>query len=233
MKIAIMQPYLFPYIGYFQLINAVEEFVIYDNIEYSKKGWINRNRILANAKDIYISIPLKKESDYLDIKDRHLAENWPLERGKVINKIIENYKKSPFYKSVFPLIENCFFFENENLFEFIKNSIFQINNYLNIKTPIYSSSSISNNRLLKSHHRVIEICKIRGANIYINPIGGVNLYSKNVFINNNIDLSFLKSNDIVYRQFENKFVPSLSIIDVLMFNSRTEIRELLNQYELV
>jgi hypothetical protein len=97
-KIAIMQPYFFPYIGYFQLINAVEEFVIYDNIEFTKKGWINRNRILVNGADSYISLPLKKDSDFLHVKDRFLADTWDQDRKKMLNRITESYRKAPFYK---------------------------------------------------------------------------------------------------------------------------------------
>src|SRR4030042_5533275 len=95
MKIAIMQPYFLPYIGYFQLMNAVDEFVIYDNIEFSKKGWINRNRILVNGKDSYITIPLKKDSDYLDVRDRYLAETWSSEKIKMLKRIIGSYRKAP------------------------------------------------------------------------------------------------------------------------------------------
>ncbi len=83
MKLAIMQPYFFPYIGYFQLINTVDEFVVYDNIEFTKKGWINRNRILVNGKDEYITLPIKKDSDFLHVKDRFLAETWSKDSAKM------------------------------------------------------------------------------------------------------------------------------------------------------
>src|SRR5689334_1147970 len=100
-----MQPYFFPYIGYFQLMNAVDEFVVYDNIEYTKKGWINRNRILEDGTDSYITIPLKKDSDYLDVRDRRLAESWPTEKRKMLNRIIQSYRKAPYFNSVYPMIE--------------------------------------------------------------------------------------------------------------------------------
>ena len=119
MKAGIMQPYLFPYIGYFQLMNAVDEFVLYDNIEYTKKGWINRNRILVNGKDTYIGLPLKKDSDFLTIVERNLAENWPAERKKILNKISSSYKKAPQFGKVYPVIESAFMFEDFNLFNFI------------------------------------------------------------------------------------------------------------------
>jgi hypothetical protein len=107
MKIGIMQPYFFPYIGYFQLINYVDEFVIYDNIKYTKKGWINRNRILVNGKDVYISLPLKKDKDSLNVDERFLSDIWIMERKKMLNRIKESYKKAPNFHQVFPIIEEC------------------------------------------------------------------------------------------------------------------------------
>src|SRR5688572_4948402 len=105
MKLGIMQPYLFPYIGYFQLMNAVDEFVIYDNIEFTKRGWINRNRILVNGKPVFITLPLRNDSDYLHVKDRFLADNWVLHRKKNLNRIVESYNKAPLFASAFPIIE--------------------------------------------------------------------------------------------------------------------------------
>src|ERR1700722_4154503 len=153
MKLAIMQPYFFPYIGYFQLMNAVDEFVIYDNIEFSKKGWINRNRILVNGKDAYITLPLKKDSDYLDVKDRFLAETWPLDRKKMLNRISESYKKAANFDSVYPLIEKCIFFEESNLFKFILNSLILIKDYLNISTSFVISSTIPIDHNLKAEQK--------------------------------------------------------------------------------
>jgi hypothetical protein len=118
-KLAIMQPYFFPYIGYFQLVNAVDEFVIYDNIEFTKKGWISRNRILVNGVDTYISLPLKKDSDYLHVKDRYLADTWDIERKKMLNRITESYRKAPYFKETYEVIEKCILYEDRNLFKFI------------------------------------------------------------------------------------------------------------------
>src|SRR5450755_4427632 len=121
MRLAIMQPYFMPYIGYFQLINSVDEFVVYDNIEFTKKGWINRNRILVNGKDDYITVPLKKGSDYLNINDRYLAEIWSSEKNKVLNKIRNSYQKSTNFDIVFTMIEEIILYENNNLFGYILN----------------------------------------------------------------------------------------------------------------
>jgi hypothetical protein len=230
MKLGIMQPYIFPYIGYFQLMNAVDEFVIYDNIEYTKKGWINRNRILVNGHDSYITLPLKKDSDYLDIRDRFLSDKWALEKKKMLNKIAGAYKKSPNFDFVFLVIKKCLEYEETNLFKFILNSINAIKEYCEIQTPLIISSIIPLDHELKSEKKVIEICKARKADIYINPIGGTQLYAKENFNAAGIELRFLKSKDIIYKQFTADFVPCLSIIDVMMFNSREEIKKYLGWF---
>ena len=118
MKLGIMQPYFFAYMGYYQLINTVDEFIIYDNIKYTKKGWINRNRILLNGKIDYISLPLKKDSNTLDIVERSLADCWTNDRKKMINKIRAAYSKAPMFSDVMPLINDCIDTEENNLFNF-------------------------------------------------------------------------------------------------------------------
>ena len=229
-KIAIMQPYFFPYIGYFQLMNAVDEFVVYDNIEFTKKGWINRNRILVHGKDSYITLPLKKDSDYLDIRDRYLAKSWLSEKNKILNRVNASYRKAPHFNLVFPVIERSVLFEEGNLFAFILFSLRQVNEYLEIQTPLLIASSITMDHGLKAEKRVVEICKARNADTYFNPIGGIRLYSNDNFKNEGMGLHFLKTNDFIYKQFDNDFVPFLSIIDVMMFNSKMEIKEYLNSF---
>lgn len=233
MKIAIMQPYFFPYIGYYQLINAVDEFVVYDNIQFTKKGWINRNRILVNNKDEYITIPLKKDSDYLNVNQRFLADTWHLDRKKILNRIIESYRKAPQFESVFPLFEGILNVEEENLFNFIYNSLGVILEFLNITTKITISSSISINHDLKSQEKILSICNVLGAKNYINPIGGIGLYDRTRFNNDLIDLNFQKPIILPYKQFNNQFIPSLSIIDILMFNSLSEINNNMLKHELI
>lgn len=226
-----MQPYFFPYIGYFQLINAVDTFIIYDNIQYTKKGWINRNRILVNGKDEYITLPLKKDSDYLNIKDRELSDVF--EKDKFLRKLRERYRKAPEFQNVFPIIEEVINFEEKNLFYYIYNSLRQISVFLDIKTKFIISSSLEINHDLKSEEKVIELCKKKNTSQYINPIGGLELYSKDIFNKQAIELTFLKSDTITYNQFNHEFIPWLSIIDVLMFNSKPIIKDYLNKYTLL
>jgi hypothetical protein len=233
MKIAIMQPYLFPYIGYFQLMNTVDEFVVYDNIEFTKKGWINRNRILVNRKDSFITLPIKNDSDYLDVRARHLADSWNSEKTKMLNRIKESYRKASQFDSVYPMIEKCVSFEDSNLFNYILNSLMEIKKYLDIKTPFIISSTIPIDHTLKAEKKVMAICKARNADIYVNPIGGIQLYNKDEFQNEGIALHFLKTNDFEYKQFQHAFVPWLSIIDVMMFNPKEELTEYLKLFNLL
>lgn len=221
-----MQPYFFPYIGYWQLLNAVDTFVIYDNIKYTKKGWINRNNYLLNGKLKTFSIPLKKDSDYLNIDDRYLFEGF--DKNKLLNQIKGAYGKAPYFNSVFSLIKSIINYKERNLFSYIKNSIEAVYDYLNLNTNIINSSSIQINHDRKGQDKVISICEILNATTYINPIGGVDLYDKKTFRNYGINLEFIKPKIIKYKQFDFEFVDSLSIIDVLMFNNKFEINRMLN-----
>jgi hypothetical protein len=231
MTIGIMQPYFMPYIGYFQLINAVDVFVIYDNIKYTKKGWINRNRFLQNGQDILFTIPLNKDSDFLHVKDRCISDSF--DKNKLIAQLSSSYSKSPEYKNVMPVIEDCILNMNNNLFDYIWYSIKKVCIYLDIQTQFIISSQIDINHELKGQDKVIAICKKMDASVYINAIGGIELYSKDVFSEKGIELKFIQSNPIEYSQFSDKFVPWLSIIDVMMFNSPTKINAMLNNYELI
>jgi hypothetical protein len=218
MTIAIMQPYFMPYIGYWQLIGAVDAFVLYDNIKYTKKGWINRNRFLRNGVEAAFSLPLRKDSDFLDVAQRYLADSF--DRENLLNQFREAYRKAPEFSSVMPLLEGIIRNPAANLFEYILASIRAVCDFLGIKTPLLVSSTIDCDHSLKSAERVQAICKALGAATYVNPVGGMELYSKEDFASHGIDLKFLKAMPLEYQQSGNPFVPWLSILDVLMFNSK-------------
>lgn len=231
MILGIMQPYFMPYIGYFQLLNAVDKYVIYDNAKYTKKGWINRNRILQNNKDTLISISVEKDSDYLDIKDRSVADSF--DKKKLINQIRESYRKAPYFEQVIPIVEDIINYEEKNLFLYIYNSIKEVCKFLNIHTEIIISSTIDVDQTLAGQDRVIAICKTLGAEDYYNAIGGQELYHPKDFEKEEVSLRFLSSNLVAYKQFNNDFIPWLSIIDVMMFNSLAETQDMLNEYKLI
>lgn len=232
MKLAIMQPYLFPYIGYFQLINAVDKFVFYDDVKFINKGWINRNRILVNLNSHLFTVPLLNANQNTLIKDLKLAvnEKW---KYKFLKTIELAYKKAKCFNIVFPNIEAVINMRSKFLFEWHLTSFHFIMNFLAIYTTLIHTSTNYNNQHLKGQARIIDICIQESCQQYINAEGGINLYCKNVFKEAGIELSFLKTGDIIYEQFKNQFVPCLSIIDVLMFNSVDQISSFLNKYKLV
>ena len=232
MKLGIMQPYFFPYIGYWQLMNAVDKYVVYDDVNFIKGGWINRNRILVNGKPQYFNVQMKGASPFKLINEIEI-NNSEISINKNLKTIYMAYHKAPYFPKVNLLIEKILKNQNPNLAEYVINSIKCIAEYLNIKSEIIISSKISKNNELKNQDKVIEICKKLNATEYYNAIGGMELYSFDDFRKNAINLSFLKTNDISYKQFNNEFVPNLSIIDVMMFNSQEKIKAMLNDFTLI
>jgi hypothetical protein len=216
MKLAIMQPYFFPYIGYFQLIAAADTFIVYDNVKYTKKGWINRNRLLRNGESVVFSLPLKKDSDGLDVRERSLASD--LDRDKLLNAISGAYKRAPFFDETFRLVSGVVRFEELNLFRFLHNCLKRTCEHLGICTRIVVSSDVGIDHTLRGQEKVIALCEALRATTYLNPIGGVELYSSETFAGKGIALRFLRSKPFEYPQFGSAFVPWLSIIDVMMFN---------------
>lgn len=232
MKLGIMQPYFLPYIGYFQLIAAVDVFVVYDNIKYTKKGWISRNRMLLNGSDAIFSLPLKTDSDFLCVVQRELAADF--DRTKLLNKFKGAYGRAPYFSQTFPVLERIVRFEDANLFRYIHNSLISICKHLGIETEIRISSDIAIAHELKGQDKVLALCQTIGADTYINAIGGTELYAKEDFSAHGIALKFIKSKPFEYPQFGAPFVPWLSIIDVLMFNPVDAVRSCIaGNYELI
>ncbi|PWM79652.1 MAG: hypothetical protein DBY32_01960 [Phascolarctobacterium sp.] len=232
MKLGIMQPYFFPYIGYWQLMNAVDKYVIYDDVNFIKGGWINRNRILINGKSQYFNVPMNGASSFKLINEIQI-NNSEINITKNMKSIYMAYHKAPYFDKVYTLVDEIYKYKTKNLSLFLINSIRHIAKYLGINTEIIISSMLSKNNELKGQDKVIDICKNLKATDYYNAIGGMELYSFDTFQKNGINLSFLKTNEIRYKQFNNEFVPNLSIIDVMMFNSKEEIKIMLNDYNIV
>jgi hypothetical protein len=232
MRLGIMQPYFLPYIGYFQLIAAVDKFVVYDNIKYTKKGWINRNRFLQNGKDAMFSLSLKKDSDFLDVCERELATDF--DRERLLNQLSGAYRRAPHFEQTFSLIEQVVRYPESNLFLFLHNSIVQVCAHLDINTKIIVSSELVIDHHLLAQDKVLALCEALDATAYVNAIGGVELYSNKTFQEKGIELQFIQSKPFNYVQFDDVFVPWLSIIDVMMFNSLDVIRTCVKRnYELI
>lgn len=231
-RLAIMQPYFFPYIGYFQLIQAVDQFVVYDNIQYAKRGWITRNRYLEQGKDRLFSLPLAKASDFLDVKDRVIAADF--RKDKFLNRLREAYRHAPCFDQVFPLVENVVLQNESRLFSYIHKSIRDTCDYLGIETEIIVSSSLPIDHSLRGKDKVLALCRHLAADVYVNSIGGRELYAPGDFSAKGIELRFLRPKPFEYRQFDHEFVPWLSIIDVMMFNTAAEVRkQIASGYELI
>lgn len=229
MKLGIMQPYFLPYIGYWQLIKAVDTYVIYDDVAYIVRGWINRNNFLINGEKRLFTISLNHASPNRLINEIEIADDF----SKFINTLNHNYSKAPYFEKIMPIIQRIIDFDKANLSLFITNSIQVILDYLNIDTKIILSSSLEKDSELKGKDKILSISKLLGGSEYYNAIGGMELYDREEFRKQGINLYFLKSNIIPYRQFKNEFVPGLSILDVMMFNPVDTINKMLDDYKLI
>lgn len=231
-KLAIMQPYFLPYIGYFQLMAKVDKFVIFDDVNFINRGWINRNRFLLNGAAHTFTVPLRGASQNKLICEIELADEqkW---RQKLLRTLYQSYCKAPCYKNVSNLLERMIDFPTILLDEFLLNSLQELAKYLTLDVDIVATSRVYKNRQLKGQDRILDICRLENASDYVNPIGGTDLYDKSEFANHDIKLHFVQSAPVRYNQNTPEHVPWLSIVDVLMFNKATDVRRLLTQATLV
>lgn len=228
MKVAIMQPYLFPYLGYFQLIRAVDTFVLYDDVNFIKGGWINRNYILANGDRQLITLPLQGASpnkliNQIEIGGQH----------KILQSLRQNYGKAPQFDCVYPMLEDILTQTEKNLARFLDYQLRSICDYLDLYTQWQISSRLKKDSSLRGQDKVLSICEEMGASHYINVPGGKALYDQPSFTARALQLSFIQPSAVSYQQFGSQFVPNLSIIDVMMFNSRDQCTKLLEEWDLV
>jgi hypothetical protein len=234
LKLGIMQPYLFPYLGYYQLMHAVDRFVVADDVTFIKQGWINRNRLLVNGSAAYFTVPLKHHSSATLIKDVEIADGEGARSRRALLKTIENfYKRAPSFDRVYPLVERVIAGPFTKIADMARASLREVCDYLGIRVSIVESSAIYGNAHLKGQDRVIDTCRAEQANDYINAIGGRALYSREAFLAHGVHLHFLQTAPSEYRQFSEPFVPSLSVIDLLMFNQIEDARGLVARYELI
>lgn len=230
MKIAIMQPYFLPYLGYWQLIHNVDTFVIFDNVNFIKKNYINHNSILVNRKPYRFTLPLRQASQNKKINMIEVA----LKDTKLLKTIEIAYKKAPYFHDRYEIIRNILTDKESNLARFIGNSIKIIAQQLSIETHLVYASELDYDTTLFGEEQIIAICKAMRADEYINPIGGRTLYKDENFIKNNISLQFLEFSPVQYQQFGDTFYPNLSIVDIMMFNSFADIQYMLtHDYQMI
>ena len=247
MKMAIMQPYFFPYLGYFQLIKAVDKYILYDNLNYIKNGWINRNRLLEiNKNPVYVTVPIQQKSSFFKIKELEIDNTQPWRR-KLLKFLNHNYKRSAYYQETYPLIENIINCDEKYLSELNIRSIkllcayldirvdfnYDIQSYEKLEKELSNPEQNSNSPSNIMTTRILKLCRHEKATTYVNAIGGRELYSKETFAQAGIELYFLKSLPYSYQQNSNQFFEHLSIIDVLMNCGRAETKRMLDKYELV
>lgn len=254
MKLAIMQPYFFPYIGYFQLIAAVDKFIPYYYLNYKVNGWINRNRLLiVNKEPAYFTVSIKQKSINRLICDIKVDSGSPWKKN-MLRTIYLNYKKAQFFEEIFPLIEKCLNTDAEYLYEINCSAIKMVSEYLDIPTQIddnirgyelleerLKSGEISMREYARDGQqlpdtksiRAVSICRHESAGTLINAIGGKAIYDKRFFSDNGINIQFINTLPYCYKQQAKDFFPNLSIIDVLMNCGKEDTKKLLNNYELV
>lgn len=234
-KVAIMQPYVFPYLGYFQLIQAVDTFVFYDDVNFIKQGWINRNKILVNNDARLFTIPVKNVSSFEEIRNTEVNhQNFKLWKKKFLKTIIQNYNRAPYFENTQSIIEKVLNEDLHSISDYAIKSIQITLEYLGLrKNTLISSIHFSETKGIEKAERILKICNMLSASHYINPSGGRDLYNKDFFKEKGVKLSFINNTLPTYRQFENEFVAGLSIIDLLMFNSKEELVSMLSTYELV
>lgn len=232
MSVAIMQPYFFPYLGYFQLVQAVDDFVFYDDVMFIKKGWINRNRILMQGKEFLFTIPLEKQSQNKTIRESTVA--WgPEFPDKFIAQLESAYKKAPHFDQVMSLIRGLLSQQPMSMAELAGKSIELVWQYLGLEKRFHYSSQLPNNQVDGRAERLIHLTKCLGSTHYINALNGKSLYEKDFFASHGVELSFINSVLIPYGQGKTViFEPGLSMIDVLMWNDPVSIVGMLKNYSL-
>jgi len=233
-KLGIMQPYLFPYLGYFQLMSAVDRFVVYDDVAFIKQGWINRNRILINGQPSYFTVPIKHASSFAPIHDTLIDDHGQHARWieKTLKTIDNAYRRAPQFSVVFPLVEGVLARPTNRVAELAVASLRAVAELLEISAEWVESSAQYGNAHLKGEERVLAICRAERATDYINATGGRDLYGRDRFEAEGVRLHFLQPRQVEYRQFNHPFVPWLSIVDVLMFNPVETVRKFLGACDL-
>ncbi|MGR9087960.1 MAG: WbqC family protein [Gammaproteobacteria bacterium] len=231
MKLAIMQPYFFPYLGYWQLLGAVDRFVVLDDVGYINRGWINRNRILINGRPVYLTIPIQQASQNKRICDLSLQPGvaW---RDKLLRMIENTYRKAPYFSEVFPVADRIIRHDAENLSDYLLNQLHALADFMSIRPEWVNTSRSYPNQELSGQERILDICRREGAATYINPEGGQALYDRGLFREKGIDLRFVVMRPLPYRQRSADFTPYLSIVDALMELGRDGIQRHLESFEL-
>lgn len=233
MVLAIMQPYLFPYLGYFHLIHACDTFVFYDDVAYIKQGWINRNRLQLGDKEFLFTLPLDNPGSFRKIKDiaahPRLFPDW---KNKFLKTMEQSYAKAPYFQEMHQLASLTLNAEAASIGDICRNGILAVCDYLGIQKNWINSSSQFQNDQLSGVTRVLDICRQTGATHYLNAAGGRALYAQEVFASHHLKLSFVQSSLPTYSHARIPALPGLSILDLIAWIPREELQEALQSYTL-
>jgi hypothetical protein len=232
MRLAIMQPYLFPYLGYFQLLRACDTFVFYDDVTFIKQGWVNRNRLWTAQGPQFFTLPILSVSSFVPIRETLISERPAGWRGKLRKTFEQSYRKAPHFEEVWALMGPLFDDPEPHVGQIAQRSVRLVAGYLGIEPRWVDSSVGYGNSELHAQDRVLDICRREGADEYVNMIGGQTLYDRGDFARAGVTLRFLTPELPAYPQGKGEFAPGLSILDVLFFNSREQARALLDRFQL-
>jgi len=232
MRIAVMQPYFLPYIGYWQLIRAVDTFVVLDDVNYINRGWINRNRISVRGEPCWMTLPLVGASQNKLISEIDLLpdDGW---KSRLIKKVELSYQGEASFLPTKRLFEELMECAAGNLSSFLAGSIQRICGLLGLATEIIPTSSIFPKGNLKGQHRILDICTTLGADEYLNPPGGRDLYDSGLFADSGITLMFLDAPKIeLGLKSGSRSGETLSLLDTLMMNPLGDIRTVLPHFHI-
>jgi hypothetical protein len=231
MKLGIMQPYFFPYVGYFQLLDAVDKLVFYDDVNFIKGGWINRNFILVDCGPHRITVPLAKASPFRQIVDTRPVEGqaWKV---KLLRTLRQSYAKAPVFDAIYRLFEDVIWRQHASIADLAIASVRAVLEYLELSTISCRSSDVHRDKERSGEERVLSICKREGAEAYYNLPGGRSLYHPVVFSRAGVRLVFVEPMQYRYEQFGCRFIPGLSILDLLMFNQKKAAVDLVKGWRL-
>jgi hypothetical protein len=232
MIVSIMQPYFFPYLGYFQLMAASDVFVAYDDVQFIKGGWVHRNRILLNGAPVWMSFPVVTESHTLQIRQREYIQGRS-HRTKLLRRLEGAYRQAPNFEATMNLVEKILTTPERNVAVLNTYALQEIASAIGLHTRIVTSSSLDKDNVARGAERVVSICGSVGAKVYLNAIGGVNLYDADFFEKRGLILRFIKPQFPEYGQSSSDFVGALSIIDVMMNIQFSDIGRMLGQYRIL
>lgn len=233
MRLAVMQPYLFPYLGYYQLVHAVDRFIFYDDVNFIKRGWIHRNQVLVNRQAHRFSVPMDRASQHQRIDEVRLhPTEYPTWRQKFLKTLQQSYRRAPCFAPIYELVDRVLSPEPVSIASLAAESVTAVCDYLEITRDFVRASALSYDTTRRGAERILALCAQSGADAYVNPPGGQDLYRAEDFTKRGLSLRFIRPEPVAYEQFGAPFVPNLSVIDVLMFNSPDQIQAMLPRYTL-